>query len=276
MSDTEDASMTFWEHLEELRRRLIVIAIAIGAFSILSLSFGRPIEAILRFPMETSINNILAFIIDRSIGEEGSMMGFLSVSLKAGASNVEAELLKIGPVEGIKAYLKISIASGVLLASPIVIVQIWAFIFPALTQHEKRYALPLFLVIVAFFVVGVIFAYLIVTPTVLHFSANLFPNMANRWDIEKYVNFITRLLLGFGIAFELPIVMAFLSWIGVVNSKGFREKQRYAVVGIFVMSALLTPADPLSMFLMAVPLIVLYQLGIFFAFLLERESESYA
>ncbi len=276
MSDTEDASMTFWEHLEELRRRLIVIAIAIGAFSILSLSFGRPIEAILRFPMETSINNILAFIIDRSIGEEGSMMGFLSVSLKAGASNVEAELLKIGPVEGIKAYLKISIASGVLLASPIVIFQIWAFIFPALTQHEKRYALPLFLVIVAFFVVGVIFAYLIVTPTVLHFSANLFPNMANRWDIEKYVNFITRLLLGFGIAFELPIVMAFLSWIGVVNSKGFREKQRYAVVGIFVMSALLTPADPLSMFLMAVPLIVLYQLGIFFAFLLERESESYA
>ena len=276
MSDTEDASMTFWEHLEELRRRLIVIAIAIGAFSILSLSFSRPIEAILRFPMETSINNILAFIIDRSIGEEGSMMGFLSVSLKAGASNVEAELLKIGPVEGIKAYLKISIASGVLLASPIVLFQIWAFIFPALTQHEKRYALPLFLVIVAFFVVGVVFAFLVVTPTVLHFSANLYPNMANRWDIEKYVNFITRLLLGFGIAFELPIVMAFLSWIGVVDSKGFREKQRYAVVGIFVMSALLTPADPLSMFLMAVPLIVLYQLGIFFAFLVERESESYA
>ena len=204
------------------------------------------------------------------------MMGFFSVSLKAGASIVEAELLKIGPVEGIMAYLKISIACGLLLASPIVLYQIWAFIFPALTQKEKKFALPLFLVIVAFFVVGVIFAYLIVTPTVLHFSANLFPNMANRWDIEKYVNFITRLLLGFGIAFELPIVMAFLSWIGVVNSRGFREKQSYAVVGIFVMSALLTPADPLSMFLMAVPLIVLYQLGIFFAFLLERESESYA
>ena len=276
MSDPEDAPMTFWEHLEELRRRLIVIAIAIGAFSILSLSFSRPIEAVLRFPMETSINTILAGIIDRTAGDEGSMMGFLSVSLKAGASNVEAELLKIGPVEGIMAYLKISIACGLLLASPIVLYQIWAFIFPALTQQERRYALPLFLVIVAFFVVGVIFAYLIVTPAVLHFSAGLFPNMENRWDIGKYVNFITRLLLGFGIAFELPIVMAFLSWIGVVNSRGFREKQNYAFVGIFVMSALLTPADPYSMFLMAVPLIVLYQLGIFFAYLLERESESYA
>ncbi len=276
MSDPEDTSMTFWGHLEELRRRLIVIAIAIGAFTFLSLSFSRPIEAVLRFPMETSINTILAGIIDRTVGEEGSMMGFLSVSLKASASNVEAELLKIGPVEGIRAYLKISITCGLLLASPLVLYQIWAFIFPALTQQERRFALPLFLIIVLFFVVGVIFAYLIVTPSVLHFSANLFPNMANRWDIEKYVNFITRLLLGFGIAFELPIVMAFLSWIGVVNSRGFREKQSYAVVGIFVMSALLTPADPLSMFLMAVPLIVLYQLGIFFAFLLERESESYA
>ncbi|MDE0299937.1 MAG: twin-arginine translocase subunit TatC [Candidatus Poribacteria bacterium] len=268
--------MTFWEHLEELRRRLIVIAIAIGTFSILSLSFGRPIEAILRFPMETSISNILAAIIDRTVGVEGSMMGFLSVSLKAGASNVEAELLKIGPVEGIKAYLKISITSGFLLASPIVLYQIWAFIFPALTRKERRYALPLFFVIVVFFVIGVVFAYLIVTPTVLHFADSLFPTAKDMWDIEKYVNFMTGLLLGFGIAFELPIVMAFLSWIGVVDSRGFRAKQSYAAVGIFVMSALLTPADPLSMFLMAVPLIVLYQLGIFFAFLLERESESHA
>lgn len=276
MTDSEDASMTFWEHLEELRRRLIVIAIAIGTFSILSLSFGRPIEAILRFPMETSISNILAAIIDRTVGVEGSMMGFLSVSLKAGASNVEAELLKIGPVEGIKAYLKISITSGFLLASPIVLYQIWAFIFPALTRKERRYALPLFFVIVVFFVIGVVFAYLIVTPTVLHFADSLFPTAKDMWDIEKYVNFMTGLLLGFGIAFELPIVMAFLSWIGVVDSRGFRAKQSYAAVGIFVMSALLTPADPLSMFLMAVPLIVLYQLGIFFAFLLERESESHA
>ena len=276
MSDSEDASMTFWEHLEELRRRLIVIAIAIGAFTFLSLSFSRPIESILRFPMETSINTILAGIIDRTVGAEGSMMGFFSVSLKARASNVEAELLKIGPVEGIMAYLKISITCGLLLASPIVLYQMWAFIFPALTQKERRFALPLFLVIVVFFVVGVVFAYFIVTPTVLHFSANLYPSMENRWDIGKYVNFITRLLLGFGIAFELPIVMAFLSWIGVIDARGFREKQSHAVVGIFVMSALLTPADPLSMFLMAVPLIILYQLGIFFAFLLERESESYA
>ena len=214
MSEPEDSSMTFWEHLEELRKRLIVIAVAVAVFTFLSLSFSQPIEKVLRFPMETSINKILAVLIENTVGEEGSMMGFLSIALRAGASEVEAELFKVGPIEGIMAYLKISSACGLLLASPIVLYQIWAFIFPALTQQERRFALPLLLVIVFFFVIGVIFAYLIVTPTVLHFSAKLFPDMANRWDIEKYVNFLTRLLLGFGIAFELPIVMAWYCQFG--------------------------------------------------------------
>ena len=93
------------------------------------------------------------------------------------------------------------------------------------------------------------------------------------WDLEKYINFVTRLILGFGIAFELPIVMAFLSRIGIIDAQGFREKQSYALLGICVMSALLTPADPGSMLLMAIPLFVLYQLGIFFAYLVEKEAE---
>jgi sec-independent protein translocase protein TatC len=174
------------------------------------------------------------------------------------------------------AYLKISITCGVLLASPIVLYQVWAFIFPALTQAEKKFALPLFLVIVFFFLGGAIFAYFIVAPVVMGFAANLYIDLEDLWELERYVNFLARLLLGFGIAFELPIVMAFLSRIGVINAQGFRERQSYAVVGIFTMSAMLTPADVLSMLLMAVPLILLYQLGIFLAFLVEQESESYA
>ena len=167
------------------------------------------------------------------------------------------------------AYLKIGVTTGVVLSLPIVLYQLWAFIFPALNRTERRFAVPLFLIIVAFFALGAVFAYFIVTPVVLHFSAQLFPELPNRWDLEKYVNFVTRLILGFGIAFELPIVMAFLSRIGVINANGFREKQNYALLGICVMSALLTPADPGSMILMAVPLFLLYQLGIFFAYLVE-------
>ena len=171
------------------------------------------------------------------------------------------------------AFLKLGITAGILLALPIIIYQVWAFVFPALNREERRFAIPLFLIILTFFILGAAFAYFIVTPVVLQFSAQLFPDMPNRWDLQNYVSFITRLILGFGIAFELPIVMAFLSRIGVINARGFREKQNYALLGICVMSALLTPADPWSMLLMAIPLFLLYQLGIFFAYLVEKESE---
>ena len=272
----DDVSMSFWDHLEEFRRRIIISAIAIAVFAFASLYFHALIEKFIRFPLETPLNSLLAAAIDNTVGSEGSTMGFLSIALRGGTSGIDAELIKVDPLSAIMVYLKVSIACGVLLASPIVLYQIWAFVFPALTQHEKRFVLPLFLIIVFFFLIGAIFAYLIVVPVVLQFSASLFPDAANRWDIEKHVNFLTRLLLGFGIAFELPIGMGFLARIGVINSRGFRERQNYAFVGIFAMSAMLTPADVMSMLLMAIPLIGLYQLGIFFAFLVEQEPESYA
>lgn len=270
---SNDVAMTFWEHLEELRRRIIISAIAIAVFTVLCLSFSRPIEKVIMFPLETSMNTLIANTIDATAGSGGSMLGFFAIALRAGTSNVDAELMKVGPLEGVMAYLKLGITTGILLALPIIIYHIWAFVFPALNRQEQRFAVPLFLIIVVFFIFGAVFAYFIVTPVVLQFSAQLFPEMPNRWDLEKYISFITRLILGFGIAFELPIVMAFLSRIGVIDARGFREKQNYALLGICVMSALLTPADPWSMLLMAIPLFLLYQLGIFFAYLVEKESE---
>ncbi|RKU27497.1 twin-arginine translocase subunit TatC [Candidatus Poribacteria bacterium] len=269
-----DVAMTFWEHLEELRRRIIIIAITIAVFTLICLSFSRPIEKVIMFPLGTSMNTLIARAIDTAGGSEASILGFLAIVMRAGTSSVNAELMKVGPLEGIMAFLKLGITAGILLALPIIIYQVWAFVFPALNREERRFAIPLFLIILTFFILGAAFAYFIVTPVVLQFSAQLFPSMPNRWDLQNYVSFITRLILGFGIAFELPIVMAFLSRIGVINARGFREKQNYALLGICVMSALLTPADPWSMLLMAIPLFLLYQLGIFFAYLVEKESEA--
>lgn len=271
--ESNDVAMTFWEHLEELRRRIIIIAITIAVFTLLCLSFSGPIEKVIMFPLGTSMNTLIARAIDTAGGSEASILGFLAIVMRAGTSEVNAELMKVGPLEGIMAFLKLGITAGILLALPIIIYQVWAFVFPALNREERRFAIPLFLIILTFFILGAAFAYFIVTPVVLQFSAQLFPNMPNRWDLQNYVSFITRLILGFGIAFELPIVMAFLSRIGVINARGFREKQSYALLGICVMSALLTPADPWSMLLMAIPLFLLYQLGIFFAYLVEKESE---
>ena len=271
--ESKEIAMTFWEHLEELRRRIIISAIAIAVFTVLSLSFSKPIEKVIRFPLGTSMNALIANAIDAIERSEGSILGFFALALRSGSSNVDAILMKVGPLEGIMAYLKLGITTGILLALPIVIYHVWAFVFPALKREEQQFAMPLFLIIVVFFIFGAAFAYFIVTPVVLQFSAQLLPDLPNMWDLEKYINFVTRLILGFGIAFELPIVMAFLSRIGIIDARGFREKQSYALLGICVMSALLTPADPGSMLLMAIPLFVLYQLGIFFAYLVEKEAE---
>ena len=273
--ESKDVAMTFWEHLEELRRRIIIAAITIGIFTVVCLSFSKPIEKVVMFPLQTSMNTLIANAIETTLGSDGSIFGFLAVTLRAGASSINAELMKVGPLEGIMAFLKLGVTAGILLALPIIIYQVWAFIFPALNREERRFAVPLFLIIVAFFTIGAVFAYFIVVPVVLQFSAQLFPEMPNRWDLENYINLVTKLILGFGIAFELPIVMAFLSRIGVINARGFREKQNYALLGICVISALLTPADPWSMLLMAIPLFILYQLGIFFAYLVEKEQEVY-
>ena len=272
-TEANEVAMTFWEHLEELRRRIIISAIAIAVFTVLSLSFSKPIEKVIKFPLGTSMNTLIANAIEAVGGTEGSILGFFALALRSGTSRVDAILMKVGPLEGIMAYLKLGITTGILLALPIIIYQVWAFVFPALNREERQFAVPLFMIIVIFFIFGAAFAYFIVTPVVLQFSAQLLPELPNMWDLEKYINFITRLILGFGIAFELPIVMAFLSRIGIIDAQGFREKQSYALLGICVMSALLTPADPGSMLLMAIPLFVLYQLGIFFAYLVEKEAE---
>ena len=266
------AEMTFLEHLEEFRRRVIVSLITVGFFMLISLSFGKPIERILRLPLDLSTNVLLASLIDKINGPSASFFGFLAITLRSSASSVNATLMKLSPLSGITTYLKVSMTFGALLASPVVLYQVWAFIMPALTSREKKVLLPLFFIILFFFFGGALFAFFIVVPVVFDFSAQLYPSMINNWDIEQYFNFILQLLLGFGIAFELPIAMAFLAWIGAIDTNGFQEKRGFATIGIFVLSAFLTPSDPGSMLLMAVPLILLYELGIFFAYLLERPS----
>ena len=266
------AEMTFLEHLEEFRRRVIVSLITVGFFMLISLSFGKPIERILRLPLDLSTNALLASLIEKINGSSASFSGFLAITLRASASSVNATLMKLSPLSGITTYLKVSMTFGALLASPLVLYQVWAFIMPALTSREKKVLLPLFFIILCFFLGGALFAFFIVVPVVFDFSAQLYPSMINNWDIEQYFNFILQLLLGFGIAFELPIVMAFLAWMGAIDTNGFREKRGLATIGIFVLSAFLTPSDPGSMLLMAVPLTLLYELGIFFAYLLERPS----
>ena len=269
------SAMTFVEHLEELRKRIIISLIVILVGTGISFYFNRHIVTILKLPLKIDFNDVIASAIDATVGSEGSIMGFVSLAIRARSSPVEAELFKEGALEGILALLRISLTFGIILASPIIIYQVWAFILPAFTKQEKRYTIPVFSIILLFFLIGSIFSYLVVAPVAFRFSASLFPGIENRWMLGKYISFMTQLILGFGVAFELPIVMAFLAKVGIIDANGFRARRKYAIVLIFVISALLTPADVLSMILMAIPLLGLYQLGIWLAVLFGQESENY-
>lgn len=272
---SKSSAMTFIAHLEELRNRIIVSIVTVLIGTGISFYLNRYIVKILKFPLKIDFNNVLASAIDATVSSEGSILGFVSLMLKARASSVEAELFKEGALEGILALLRISLTFGVILAFPVVIYEIWSFILPAFTKKERRYTIPLFFIILLFFILGGLFAYFVVAPIALRFSASLFPGIENRWMLGRYISFISRLILGFGVAFELPIVMGFLAKIGIIDANGFQERRRYAMVIIFAISALLTPADVLSMLLMAFPLLGLYQLGIWFAVLIGQESENY-
>lgn len=268
-------TMTFVEHLEELRRRIIISIIAVFIGTGISFYLNRYIVTILKLPLKVDFNRLVASAIDATVGSKGSIMGFISLAIRARSSPIETELFKEGALEGLLALFRISLTFGILLAFPIIIYQVWAFILPAFSKQEKRHVIPLFFIILLFFLIGGLFAYLVVAPVVLRFSASLFPGIENRWMLGKYISFMTQLILGFGLAFELPIVMAFLAKVGIIDANGFRERRKYAIVLIFVISAILTPADVLSMLLMAIPLLGLYQLGIWFAVLFGQEPENY-
>lgn len=272
----DERQMTFLEHLDEFRTRIIRSLLAIVLCTSVAFYFNEHVVTVLKLPLTIQINDVIAGSLDLLYQEDGSVPSFLTLVLRTRSSVVQAELFKEGPLEGILAFLGISLAFGCVLASPVVLYQVWAFVLPALKDSEKRFALPLFFSILIFFTAGCLFAYFVVAPVVLQFSAGLFPGLQNQWMVGRHVSFIIRLLLGFGIGFELPIVMGFLARIGVMDANAFRDRRRYAVVLIFIASALLTPADLLSMLLMAFPLMGLYELGIGVATFVVRKEQTNA
>lgn len=160
--------------------------------------------------------------------------------------------------------LKVSFFAAVLGSLPIIFYQLWAFIAPALYANEKKLIIPFILGGTIMFAVGVLFAYYVVTPFgfsfLIEFGSFKFTPMIN---IEEYVGFFTKILFGFGIAFELPIFAYTLALLGMINDRHMIEFFRYAVVIIFIVAAVLTPPDVLTQLLMAIPLVILYGISIF-------------
>lgn len=184
----------------------------------------------------------------------------LMATLPAGTSMIATDVIAPFFVP-----VKVTLMAAFLLSLPHTLYQVWAFIAPALYQNEKRLVMPLVLSSVLLFFAGMAFAYFLVFPLVFKFLAGVTPvgvNMAT--DIDKYLSFILGMFVAFGATFEVPVVVVLLNRMGVVSLAQLRLARPYVIVGAFVLAAVITPPDVISQVLLAVPLIVLYEAGLWF------------
>lgn len=171
---------------------------------------------------------------------------------------------------------KVAFLTALLLSLPIVLYQAWAFVAPGLYEHEKKFAIPLIFSSVFFLLVGISFAYYFVLPAAYKFfiSFSAQTGADTLQDLQKYWDFTLSIFFGFGLTFEVPVVEMLLVKMGIVTTQQLRDARRYVIVGAFVVAAVLTPPDVLSQFMLAIPLILLYELGIFLAGFVKAHSKA--
>jgi len=244
MSNAED---TFISHLIEMRDRLLRAVIAVVVLFIVLFPWAQDLYALLAKPML------------ESLPQGGQMI----------ATEVTTPFF---------VPIKVTMMTAFLLALPYVFYQAWAFVAPGLYQHEKRIGVPLVISSVILFLLGMAFAYFLVFPVVFGFIVGVAPEgVAVMTDIGKYLDFVMTLFLAFGITFEVPVAVVLLVKMGMVSIAKLREIRPYVVVGAFVVGAIFTPPDIISQFMLAIPMWILYELGIVVAAMITKpkpESDS--
>jgi sec-independent protein translocase protein TatC len=234
-------SMPFLEHLEDLRGRLLKSLVAVVVLSLVAFYFS---------------DELMTFIV-LPVGE-----------IKLHVTEVTGSFY---------AYLKVSLISGILAASPIVFYQLWSFIAPGLYSHEKASVLPLVLVSTLLFLIGASFCYLVVLPFSLKFLIGFSGDLLSPIiTVGSYLTFAGMLMLAFGFGFEMPVVAYFLGKVGIISSRFLSKGRRYAIVLILIISAILTPTpDIATQLMLAGPLYLLYEISIILVkFTGKREDRS--
>ena len=240
--------MPFFDHLEELRWRIVwsLAALAVGTAIGFVIAMRYDVFSLLKRPVDPFIDG--------------------------------AELIALSVTAPFMITFQIAITIGVILAAPIIVYQIWSFLAPALTKREKRYITPALYLGGVLFAGGVVMAYVYVLPMTLKFMGS-FQSMSLRWALtaDFYFGFVLKLLVAFGLMFELPVVVMILTALGLVTSKFLASKRRYAIAAMAVVSALITPGDAITatIFMMG-PLIALYEISILLAKMVERGKARHA
>lgn len=231
----EDQPQTLVEHLIELRDRLLRAMLAVLIIFLGIFYFSREIYALVALP--------------------------LTNALPEGTSMIATEVASPFLVP-----FKLSLYVSIFIAMPVILHQMWAFIAPGLYKHEKKLAIPLLVSSVLLFYLGASFAYFVVFPLIFNFFTAIAPEgVAIATDIGRYLDFVMKLFLAFGLAFELPIAIVLMVKTGITTVASLKEKRPYIVVGCFVVGMLLTPPDIISQTLLALPMWLLFEIGLIFA-----------
>ncbi len=173
------------------------------------------------------------------------------------------------------APFKLNFFVALMIAMPYIIYQLWSFVKPALYEKEKTLALPMLIGSIGLFYAGIAFAYLVALPSILHFFISVSPEtVAPMTDINSYLAFCLKLFLVFGLTFEIPIITLVLIMIGLVTTQQLVEKRRFIIIGCFFIAMFVTPPDALSMIMLAIPMWMLFELGLFLGKLLENRRKS--
>ena len=237
----EDDKIPFTSHLEELRRRLIIAFIAVAVGFAASYGFKEQLFEILVRPL-------------KMVMAEGDTLIFTNLP------------------EAFFTYLKVAFLTGIGLASPVLIYQFWMFVAPGLYDKEKRLLLPIIFLSTLFFVGGALFGYFIVFPYGFDFFLGFATETIRPMpSMKEYLSFAAKLLLAFGIVFELPLAITFLAKLGLVTVPFLKKNRKYAILLFFAGSALLTPPDVVTQVMMAFPLMLLYEISILGARIFGRK-----
>lgn len=241
---TEADRQPFTEHLEELRKRLITCFIAVGIGFVASYAFKEDLFYILVAPLKQAM-------------KEGDTLIYTHLP------------------EAFFTFLKTALIAGIMLASPVIIYQFWMFMAPGLYANEKRLLVPILLLSTLFFTGGALFGYFVVFPFGFKFFLSFATDTIRPMpSMKEYLGFAAKLLLAFGIVFELPLVITFLARLGIVSVAFLRKYRKYAILLFFCCAAILTPPDVVTQIMMALPLIVLYEVSIIGARIFGRDKSD--
>lgn len=235
-------------HLVELRRRIMIVVVALFAGFLASFNYSEDIFRLLTLPLRSNVRYMAAY-------------PFVSFTPKEHALT---SLVFLAPAEAFWVHMKIALVSGLVLSFPIFAYELWRFVSPGLLEKEKKYAAPFVLVSSWLFLTGALFCFIIVLPFAMGFlltykTESLTPMIS----VSSYADFCLKFVLAFGVVFEIPVAMVFLTRMGIISPESLSKNRKYAVLLAFVLAAVLTPTpDAFNQTLMALPILVLYEGGI--------------